>query len=58
MHRPIKSTPHDQRVKALHKELSNLKVELQKSKGSFKRSTIQNEMRSVCRELARLENHF
>ena len=45
-------------IAALRQELSNLKAELRKTRGSYKRSTIQDEIRAVARELAQLENSF
>ena len=47
----------EQRIAALRRELANLKVELHKTKGQFKRATIQNEIRAVCRELVRLQEY-
>ena len=46
----------EQRIDALRKELSHLKAELARAHGSYKRSVIQDEIRSVCRELIRLED--
>ena len=46
----------EQRLAALRKELANLKAELAKAHGSYKRSVIQDEIRSVCKELIRLED--
>ena len=54
MQKPISK---EKRIEALRLELSNLKAELRKTKGSYKRATIQNEIRAVCRELARLEGN-
>lgn len=54
----IETMTHEQKVEALRRELSNLRAELRKTKGSFKRSIIQDEIRGVCRELARLDNSF
>ena len=54
---PIAKT-HAEKAAALRRELSNLKAELQKTKGSFMRATIQDEIRSVCRQLAQLEDRF
>ena len=48
----------EERIKALRQELSNLKAELQKTRGQYKRATIREEIRSVCRELAQIEDSF
>jgi len=45
----------EERIAALRKELSNLKAELRKTRGQYKRAVIQDEIRAVCRELVRLE---
>lgn len=45
----------EERIKALRQELSNLKAELRRTRGQYKRATIQDEIRAVCREIARLE---
>ncbi len=45
----------EERIKALRQELSNLKAELRKTRGQYKRATIQDEIRAVCKELIRLE---
>ncbi len=45
----------EERIKALRQELSNLKAELHKTRGQYKRATIQDEIRAVCKELIRLE---
>ena len=44
-----------ERINALRQELSNLKAELRKTRGQYKRATIQEEIRAVSRELVRLE---
>ena len=51
----MQENTREKRIIALRQELSNLKAELRKTKGSFKRATIQSEIRAVARELARLE---
>ena len=48
----------EERIAALRQELSNLKAELRKTRGQYKRATIQDEIRAVARELAQLENSF
>ena len=48
----------EERITALRQELSNLQAELRKAKGGFKRSVIQDEIRSVCRQLAQLESRY
>lgn len=48
----------EERIEALRQELSNLRAELRKTKGSYKRATIQDEIRAVARELAQLEDSF
>ena len=50
-----KPVSREQRIAALRQELSDLKAELRKTKGQYKRATIQGEIRAVCRELVRLE---
>ena len=45
----------EERINALRQELSNLKAELQKTRGQYKRAIIQEEIRAVSRELVRLE---
>ena len=45
----------EERIRALQQELSNLKAELRKTRGQYKRATIQEEIRAVSRELVRLE---
>ena len=45
----------EERITALRQELSNLKAELRRTRGQYKRATIQDEIRAVCREIARLE---
>ena len=45
----------EERIRALRQELSNLKAELRKTRGRYKRATIQEEIRAVSRELVRLE---
>lgn len=40
----------EERIAALRKELSNLKAELRKTRGQYKRAVIQDEIRAVCRE--------
>ena len=45
----------EERIKALRQELSNLKAELRKTRCQYKRATIQDEIRAVCKELVRLE---
>ena len=45
----------EERIAALQQELSNLKAELRKTRGQFKRATIQDEIRTVCRELILLQ---
>ena len=47
----------EKRIEALRRELSNLKEELRKARGRYKRATIQDEIRAVCRELARLQEN-
>ena len=47
----------EQRIAALRRELANLKAELRKTKGQFKRATIQDEIKAVCRELVRLQEY-
>ena len=56
MNTSISIMPRKKRAESLRRELSNLKAELRKAKGGFKRAIIQDEIRSVCRELARLED--
>ena len=46
----------EKRIEALRRELSNLKEELRKARGGYKRATIQDEIRAVCRELVRLQD--
>lgn len=46
----------EKRIEALRRELSNLKEELRKARGQYKRATIQDEIRAVCRELVRLQD--
>lgn len=48
----------EERIAALRRELSNLRAELRKTRGSYKHSTIQDEIRAIARELAQLENSF
>ena len=43
----------EKRIEELRQELSNLKAELRKTRGQYKRATIQDEIRAVCRELVR-----
>lgn len=43
----------EKRIEALRQELSSLKAELRKARGQYKRATIQDEIRAVCRELVR-----
>ena len=50
-----KTISREQRIAVLRRELSALKAELRKTKGQYKRATIQGEIRAVCRELVRLE---
>ena len=45
----------EKRIEALQRELANLKAELRKTRGQYKRATIQEEIRAVSRELVRLE---
>ena len=45
----------EERIRALRQELSNLKADLRKTRGQYKRATIQEEIRAVSRELVRLE---
>ena len=45
----------EERINAVRQELSNLKAELRKTRGQYKRATIQEEIRAVSRELVRLE---
>ena len=45
----------EERIRALRQELSNLKAELRKTRGQYRRATIQEEIRAVSRELVRLE---
>ena len=45
----------EERINALRQELSNLKAELRKTRGQYKRAIIQEEIRAVSRELVRLE---
>ena len=45
----------EERIEELRQELSNLKAELRKTRGQYKRATIQEEIRAVSRELVRLE---
>ena len=45
---------HEERIKALQQELLALKAELRKAKGAYKRAVLMEEIRSVCRKLARL----
>ena len=47
----------EERIKALRQELSNLKAELRKTRGQYKRATIQDEIRAVGKELVRLEEN-
>ena len=44
----------EQREKNLKRELSNLKAELRKAKGDYKRSVLMNEIRAVVRQLENL----
>ena len=44
----------EERIKALRQELSNLKAELRKAKGEYKRSVLMNEIRAVARQLESL----
>ena len=46
----------EQRIEALRRELTNLKAELRKAKGTYKRATLQDEIRAIARELARLQD--
>lgn len=55
MYQPLNPMTHEQKVKAKRQELSNLKAELRKTRGQYKRAVIQDEIRAVCRELVRLE---
>ena len=54
MQKPISK---EKRIEALRLELSNLKAELRKTKGRYKRAILQDEIRAICRELIRLENY-
>ena len=53
----MQTMTREQRIAALKQEISNLKAELKKTRGGFKRATIQDEIREVSRELARLEEN-
>lgn len=44
----------EQREKNLKRELSNLKAELRKAKGEYKRYVLMNEIRAVARQLESL----
>ena len=44
----------EQREKNLKRELSNLKAELRKANGDYKRSVLMNEIRAVVRQLENL----
>ena len=46
----------EKRIEALRRELANLKAELRKARGAYRRATLLEEARAVARELARLEN--
>ena len=46
----------EKHIEALRQELSNLKEELRKARGQYRRATIRDEIRAVCRELARLQD--
>ena len=50
-----KTITREQRIAALRQELLNLKAELRKTRGQYKRAVIQDEIRAVCREFVRLE---
>ena len=58
MNREEDNMSREERIEALRQELSNLRAELRKTKGSYKRATIQDEIRAVARELAQLEDSF
>lgn len=45
-----------ERIEALRRELADLKEELRKARGGFKRLTLQDEIRATARELTRLES--
>ena len=45
----------EQRIIALRRELEQLRAELRRARGAFRRATIQDEIRAVARELARME---
>ena len=45
----------EERIEALRRELLNLRAELCKTRGSYKRATIQDEIRAVCHKLVRLQ---
>ena len=47
--------PQEECLKALQKELFALRAELRKAKGAYKRAVLMDEIRSVCRMLARLQ---
>ena len=45
----------EERLEALRKELATLKGELRKTKGSYMRSVLIDEIRGVCREIESLQ---
>ena len=46
----------EQRVEKLRRELSNLKAELRKTKGDYKRSILQSEIRAVAHQLVAMRD--
>ena len=48
---------HEERIRSLQQELLALKAELRKTKGAYKRAVLMEEIRAVCRELARLQEN-
>ncbi len=51
----MRTYTREEHIAALRRELSNLREELRKARGGYKRATLQDEIRAVARKLTRLE---